>query len=442
MAETQSQEYLIEVCCIGCLSNDVQPVKADDFTLMLYNGLILNIEDDSNFKHVCITFCQQCQDLLRKFAEFKKQCIDSKLLLQRRVLEEVAKRPEFAQTSTSEPLLMVSIPNSQRIKIEDVDEINETEINLISDDDDLSTQLGTEHDGQGLSPVSDKAVEAPPPAVEAPVLQPSIKEKKHKPKNKNHPDYMICHFCGEEFLNRNKIVAHLRRLHLGYSDAKIRILCLICDIPIDRLRKHVFSKHQYTDQDQICCQSCSYRGTNKTMLFRHFERLHTAFERPKRCPQCNERFQNNRDLSNHQTRTHQRLSCQLCGFETKQIHMEYHVKVKHEGKKGCAVCRSWFELDKTYVDHMKVHRERSKTVDAKVCNECGYTTKHPTSFRDHLRQHRSKSDEASQYRRCKVCDKDCGTYFALKLHMTTEHKPKTVKCDHCDLTFFSEVRFL
>lgn len=260
-----------------------------------------------------------------KFAEFKRKCIKSKFYLQQQIFK-------VKEDTVNELVIEEEGDNSKNSW--------DFESSLIQNENFTKNQI-----------------------IEKIVVSKAKKKRKKNKKESNYKDPcypdMVCDYCDEKFLNRHKIVAHLRRIHLGCIDHKIRILCLFCDKPIDKLRQHVYSEHMYEENNQTCCQSCSYKGPNKLMFFRHFERLHTGFERPKRCPQY-DTFINPRDLANHLNRIHYRLVCKLCGTETKQTQMEYHVKVKHEGKKGCTVCRYWYEDEVEYKKHMTKQNKSKK----------------------------------------------------------------------------------
>lgn len=184
----------------------------------------------------------------------------------------------------------------------------------------------------------------------------------------------------EEFLPSEP----LPKTDIPKDERKIRTICSICQFSTFKLRDHIVEYHLVShSKNRLFCKVCNESTSNINSLVRHFQRSHTTFEEPKRCPNCLSTFSDHKSLESHIGTVHQSTECEFCGKLLKNSYKEFHIKTIHEGFKGCFKCKIWFSDSEQFDRHKEIDRAKEKTKDKLVCAECGYETIHQTSMRVH-----------------------------------------------------------
>ncbi|XP_075214790.1 uncharacterized protein LOC142320645 [Lycorma delicatula] len=273
----------------------------------------------------------------------------------------------------------------------------------------------------------------------------------------------ICDICGQEFLKRSDLSAHLDD-HVTNEEGDFQ--CEICNRIFSNLRLYRVHKRMHLPQiKNWTCDQCGKRYLSRNMLeehmnshtgvrpyqcgvcgkdfaskytFRSHEKTHTERPRPFACPQCPKTFLTQQNLLQHE-RTHSGVRnyvCQECGkgFGTAR-NLEVHCLV-HTGYKPfiCRLCGKAFARKAEIRDHERTHTGEKPY----QCEFCGATF----SQRSNLQSHKRATHYDDKRYKCMDCGKGFKRRRLLDYHMKAAHTgERPYKCSTCNATFIYPEHF-
>ncbi|RZF48649.1 hypothetical protein LSTR_LSTR010739 [Laodelphax striatellus] len=275
----------------------------------------------------------------------------------------------------------------------------------------------------------------------------------------------ICDICGQEYLKRNDLMAHLNE-HVNNEEGDFQ--CEICNRIFSNLRLFRVHRRMHLPQSKNwTCDQCGKRYLSRNMLdehmnshtgarpyqcgvcgkdfaskytFRSHEKTHTERPRPYSCsePQCNKTFLTQQNLLQHE-RTHSGIknySCEECGkcFGTAR-NLEVHCLV-HTGYKPfiCRLCGKAFARKAEIRDHERTHTGEKPY----QCEFCGATF----SQRSNLQSHKRATHYDDKRYKCMDCGKGFKRRRLLDYHVKAAHTgERPYKCTTCSATFIYPEHF-
>jgi len=164
-----------------------------------------------------------------------------------------------------------------------------------------------------------------------------------------------------------------------------------------QLNHHRLIKHENPNAFQ--CKVCNKNLSNKHSLKKHLETHEENPEKPFKCLKCPKAFRSKKELKNH----------------LQQIHSD-------SKPFACDLCPKKFAIPDQIREHVKIHR-KEKLFKCEVCSK-GFT--HKYSFKIHMESHAGKRFG------CDLCNSQCLTEKALRIHKINVHSKQALKCEKCD----------
>ncbi|XP_063836062.1 zinc finger protein 431-like [Ostrinia nubilalis] len=138
-----------------------------------------------------------------------------------------------------------------------------------------------------------------------------------------------CSQCGANFVNRSKLQAHIKRIHLGVKYNK-NIVCEVCGKKCTSNASLKYHQRTHTGERPFACSHCGKRFADNNQRRIHV-RTHTG-ERPYCCAACGKRFSQKPALNRHY-RVHtgaKPYDCQFCAKTFSQSNsLKLHVNTVH-----------------------------------------------------------------------------------------------------------------
>ena len=111
--------------------------------------------------------------------------------------------------------------------------------------------------------------------------------------DQNHSQVVKCRFCGDKFLRKSLLYAHIKEKHKKNKHRQVRNKhgdekCPFCDETPSHLKLHIRQEHSFS------CTGCRIRFKSKSLLLEHISLEHPT------CKVCNKTFNTKRDLLTHQ----------------------------------------------------------------------------------------------------------------------------------------------
>lgn len=256
----------------------------------------------------------------------------------------------------------------------------------------------------------------------------------------------ICDYCSCEFLSRDDIVTHMRRVHAD----KCMVDCEICSLPfrsLGRLETHMREKHRIkvnvtSSGIQVTCNYCAAVFPSKIALDshkrdKHMDRLEQ--DNTYKCSQCPALFSSNAVRKAHLMRMHkqptrvfkQLFKCYICDETFKfpgtvVSHLETH-NVGDNLRCCFESCDERLDSSKRLYYHLQKHLRADD--EKRTCDKCQRSYSVWT-----FDNHRCSNSAVPEFM-CHYCGKTCVTKYVLKLHMNTHTGDKPYKCNYCNRAF-------
>ena len=240
-----------------------------------------------------------------------------------------------------------------------------------------------------------------------------------KPKNLTS-NSSKCEYCFKNFNNSLKLKTHIWKVHQWATKHD----CLFCKKSFDSLNDLKEHLENCEEPNRFKCK-CGKKFSHYSNLLRHKKmendgKCNNAIEKCHKCNQCDRNFKFEKDLNNHQIKSHNRpkIKCQNCELEfMSNVALKKHTKEKHPTKHYCKICSREF-CNKNYLNiHMKNIHEGVKNFKCSFCDRA-------YSQSNELQRHISKIHDGQKYK-CQQCDK---IYFS---------KTELKKCKHKNMVYKS-----
>ena len=242
-----------------------------------------------------------------------------------------------------------------------------------------------------------------------------------------------CEMCDQSF-DSGKDRAHHRRIaHCSVKEFK----CRMCEKSYSSLK--LLQAHQSREHDNTVheCDICGKTLKNRAQLLRH-----KKFEHDKKfpCDQCDSKFYSQYLLSEHVRRVHvdgRNFACEVCSQTFKNIEaLKVHVSRTHTEREKtvfCDQCDARFFNKSQLTNHLRdVHLDQPVT-----CDICGQQSGNPSKLKRHIRRVHGQPKELESWQ-CSLCSKVImakNLKQAIKSHMQTHEKEAKYSCDFCDKKF-------
>uniref|UniRef100_A0A1B6BYQ0 Zinc finger protein 865 n=1 Tax=Clastoptera arizonana TaxID=38151 RepID=A0A1B6BYQ0_9HEMI len=238
----------------------------------------------------------------------------------------------------------------------------------------------------------------------------------------------ICDMCGQEFLKRNALSAHLDE-HVANEEGDFQ--CEICNRIFNNLRLYrVHKRMHYPQVKNWTCDQCGKRYLSRNMLEEHMN-THTGV-RPYQCSNCGKSFASKYTFKAHE-KTHQErprpFSCEVCSktFLTQQ-NLSQHERTHSSARNYvCPSCGKGFGSARNLEVHCVVH----SGFKSFICRMCGKAFARKAEIRDHERTHTGEKPYQCEF---------CGATFSQRSNLqshkrATHYDDKRYKCMECGKGF-------
>ncbi|KAL0851515.1 hypothetical protein ABMA28_007306 [Loxostege sticticalis] len=379
------------------------------------------------------TLCDTCYELLLKFSEFKKTCLES----QKTLLSTCDPKGE---TSTDE------IKYDHHTENQD----DEVPVNVKTEKDfaDFNFELIKEEDvsdhyNDDLLEVAD--------LNNSPVLNKSKSKLRrlNKVKKQKKPRIKLkipkrhfafaCDICNKKFNYYERLEAH----KLEHDGKVVQIHCLQCNkrfmtwnglkrhndsehtiVSLDKLKcnvcgkvcktQHTLKTHEKTHGERqiFVCDVCGKGFTSKFILKTHIDTHMENRERNFTCEQCGKKFFTHTVLISHMTKRHsgRRFICHVCSYPfTDKYNLAKHLLI-HDGKKlfKCEICHKSYASRASLVEHKRIHSGERPY----VCSYCPKSFLSKRRVEDHHKIHTGERPH-----KCTICSQGFTQRGTLKRHM-------------------------
>ncbi|XP_055623935.1 zinc finger protein 69-like [Toxorhynchites rutilus septentrionalis] len=260
-----------------------------------------------------------------------------------------------------------------------------------------------------------------------------------------------CYICKSDSMgSAEALIAHLN----SHTD-ELPYTCQICVLETAVITTvSSLNVHKRMHENPHKCPYCDRRYSNKRNISLHVQMYHMAENAPcpSTCSYCDKVFPTKQSLANHEKIHTKAVSCEYCGKIFVGKHkLQLHIQRKHERvrKYECHLCHKKLNsLDAVQVHIRIMHSDKEYN-----CKYCPRTYTSELSLRYHEKKHEENPSYKStnnwkQYYtfvegaegikdgvRLKKCGL-CGTLTkAIGPHLSAVHFPKEFRCGQCDMTF-------
>ncbi|CAB3240210.1 unnamed protein product [Arctia plantaginis] len=419
----------INQLCRACLTTK------ESFTYILFDNVcpdlycfctsVKVLQDEELPRAICNT----CYDLITKYSEFKRACIQSQ--------DTLINYKNTLKCETDE-LTSNTIP----VDIESQDDKLKTELVDIS----IKLEESQEYENDYLESVdnNDDPVVTNKMNILKRKVKKTLKLKQHPRKEvsikvKRKKFIYTCELCRKKFNYRERFEAH----KLEHEGKIVSIHCSPCNktfMTWSSLKRHNENEHTLVNLESLKCRTCGKifksrqtlkmhekthgerrlsvcdvcgKGFTTAVILRaHLETHKEDRERTFTCEHCGKKFYTNTILMSHVSRRHtgRRFICQICSYPfTDKYNLAKHLLI-HEGKKlyKCDICDKSYATQSTLLEHKRIHSGERPF----VCTYClkGFVSK--KRLTDHVRIHTGDKPY-----KCTVCDQRFTQRGTLKRHM-------------------------
>ncbi|XP_073948877.1 uncharacterized protein [Choristoneura fumiferana] len=346
--------------------------------------------------------CSKCADLVKCYAEFKKQCQkseefwcsillnDAKYSVNVTDIKVEGFEPFTAENDAMADLHYTKDNNNIHDQNEEIDKLKD-ENDLSDRDDGLLNQHNFYENKSYIN---------------------SHTKIRKKGITSGHTKKWSCSKCQKKYKNSKWLKLHSKTC-LGRikKQASIKnksevMYCGLCDFSSeqDSMKQHL---DIHALSNDLSCRSCDFVGKDFASMVSHRYSHQPKDIKPK-------------------------IFCHLCDKTTRSCSfIEYHYRTVHLNKPGlnCSMCNKSFKSYKTWRNHNRWHK-----VDRYICDICGKKF----LFRHGIKEHLMNHADFDKYI-CEICGRGFKRLFNLKSHVSNRHKTyESVKCSHCNKTFKSE----
>lgn len=284
----------------------------------------------------------------------------------------------------------------------------------------------------------------------------------------NGPSELVCEYCSRKFLQRHRLLAHLRshtnekpficencgqgfRIKESLKNHQLkhnppRFCCFTCGKKFYCQSNLTVHKKTHLTDTRLICDLCGKILSSKLILESHV-RSHQG-EKPYQCTVCGKCYSSTNALRCHKySHSAKTFACETCGkvFKRKRSlteHMNCHTKQKMY---KCPICLKAFANSGNKWRHLKI---TCKKILCVVCTQTFQTIDMVEEHRAMAHSVEEIANAAKEYRmeqilHCEVCLVSVtGTSSMLK-HMKTAHKTyELFICEQCNRCFLNEEQLL
>ena len=238
-----------------------------------------------------------------------------------------------------------------------------------------------------------------------------------------HPDDLICHFCGYRASSFNILSKHVNEHY-----ASLVFTCDSCDFDtgtLDELNKHILERHLHKTNQPIdgalSCHLCQFTSPSIDSISQHIKANHEQDEKYFRCDQC--------DF----------LTLELCVLKTHSA--KHDVATSSSRNLNCSLCSFKPPTMSTLIKHSNV--DHLPDSDNKFnCNMCDFKSFRRSHVAAHVQRHIINGDVISRPFQCRRCDLATGSIKAFSEHLTQEHcQGEGYRCMKCEYLSDSSLDF-
>ncbi|XP_046399211.1 zinc finger protein 765-like isoform X2 [Ischnura elegans] len=223
-----------------------------------------------------------------------------------------------------------------------------------------------------------------------------------------------CHVCHRLFTNDEELEEHIR-LHPKNK----KFYCTVCEecfaSRVD-LRKHIVGMHGV--KTPFICNLCYNGFTSKNDHGLHHSLVHTDFDKPFKCSNCNRCYTDRNYFNNHVKVCQLKavlFKCNICGkSQTSATNLANHTLVHSKKKRfACPLCTKLFLLSGHRNSHIRNAHLKIKPFECGICNK-------RFSVKNHLNRHYIIHSDEKPFN-CPKCPKSFKAQDYLKLHLLRIH---------------------
>ncbi|XP_067642135.1 zinc finger protein 182-like [Eurosta solidaginis] len=185
------------------------------------------------------------------------------------------------------------------------------------------------------------------------------------------------------------------------------------------------------------CPQCNEDFVKNSELTDHVNQVHALGSTPFLCDHCDKSYRNLRTLKEHILDSHQveikaqkHFQCTQCPTAfLDETDCKKHIAVHLTGKKTrvCGICGEGFAVKKWLIEHLRTH-----TSDGRIpCSQCDKTYTTSDGLENHERAVHLK--EKPHY--CQICDKHLQNKQSFRIHNYRHSGKKPYLCDICGKDF-------
>lgn len=229
-------------------------------------------------------------------------------------------------------------------------------------------------------------------------------------------------------------------VHVEIHKDMARLKCRFCDekfILIGSLQRHTSEMH--TEKDKHFCPFCRKKFIYPYTLRQHIRTIH---EKPFYCGECKSLFETEFAYNDHMVKNHSTkmkinaFTCKKCGKAFELLHLlKRHNRYFHKakGERICKLCLEYFPDGEKYREHLQAHEwDRPNT-----CQFCRNSFDTKASLDNHIR---AVHNHGISYI-CEVCGFEANNSRDLKYHRMEHEENMPYTCHICKKGFPLKLKY-
>ncbi|XP_038837727.1 zinc finger protein 84-like isoform X3 [Salvelinus namaycush] len=243
-----------------------------------------------------------------------------------------------------------------------------------------------------------------------------------------------CDICGENFKRKAQFTRHQSKHARVEEKVEKPYSCTVCGMTFvySKMRNNHERKHIGED---YCCSDCGKtfkerqeRDTHECIVFKG--------DRPFRCSECNEDFERQDHLKQHQLEKHPLMVDQPVepepeskDIENQQSQLSESSETEAPTRFTCDTC-GMIIMNKGNINrHMLIHKKKPFS-----CDICGENFKRHTCLAKHQGKHESVEEKVEKPYSCSMCGM-MFVYPKMRDNHESKHIGEDFWCSGCDKTF-------